>query len=58
MIATRVAKNEEALAEYGVSINDANGQLRSTYDILVDLAPKWNAMSKAEQVALGNTLAG
>lgn len=58
MIATRVAKNEEELAKYGVSINDANGQLRSTYDILVDLAPKWNAMSKAEQVALGNTLAG
>ena len=58
MIATRVAKNEEELAKYGVSINDANGQLRSTYDILVDLAPVWNKMSKAEQVALGNTLAG
>ena len=58
MIATRVAKNEEELAKYGVSINDANGQLRSTYDILVDLAPAWNSMSKAEQVALGNTLAG
>ena len=58
MIATRVAKNEKELAKYGVSINDANGQLRSTYDILVDLAPAWNSMSKAEQVALGNTLAG
>ena len=58
MIATRVAKNEEELAKYGVSINDANGELRSTYDILVDLAPAWNNMSKAEQVALGNTLAG
>ena len=58
MIATRVAKNEKELAKYGVSINDASGQLRSTYDILVDLAPAWNEMSKAEQVALGNTLAG
>ena len=58
MIATRVAKNEEELAKYGVSINDASGKLRSTYDILVDLAPAWNNMSKAEQVALGNTLAG
>ena len=58
MIATRVAKNEKELAKYGVSINDSNGQLRSTYDILVDLAPAWNSMSKAEQVALGNTLAG
>lgn len=58
MIATRVAKSGKELAEYGVSINDANGNLRSTYDILMDLAPKWNEMSKAEQVALGNTLAG
>ena len=58
MIATRVAKNKDELAKYGVNINDANGQLRSTYDILVDLAPAWNTMSKAEQVALGNTLAG
>ena len=58
MIATRVAKNGEELKKYGVDINDANGQLRSTYEILVDLAPKWNAMTKAQQVALGNTLAG
>ena len=58
MIATRVAKNKDELAKYGVNINDANGQLRSTYEILVDLAPAWNTMSKAEQVALGNTLAG
>lgn len=58
MIATRVAKNGEALKEYGVDINNANGDLRSTYEILVDLAPAWNKMSKAEQVALGNTLAG
>lgn len=58
MIATRVAKNEDALAKYDVSIKDSNGELRSTYDILSDLSPKWEQMSKAEQVALGNTLAG
>lgn len=58
MIATRVAKNEEELAKYDVSVKDSNGELRSTYDILTDLAPKWEEMSKAEQVALGNTLAG
>ena len=58
MIATRVSKNEKALKDYGVSIYDASGELRSTYDILVDLAPAWDRMSKAEQVALGNTLAG
>ena len=58
MIATRVAKNEEELAKYDVAIKDSNGQLRSTYQILTDLSPKWEQMSKVEQVALGNTLAG
>lgn len=58
MIATRVAKNEDALAEYDVAIKDSNGELRSTYEILSDLSPKWEQMSRAEQVALGNTLAG
>ena len=58
MIATRITKSEKDLKKYGVSIYNTAGELRSTYDILVDLAPKWEAMSKAEQVALGNTLAG
>ena len=58
MIATRVSKNEDALKKYDVAVKDSNGELRSTYDILSDLAPKWEKMSKSEQVALGNTLAG
>ena len=57
-ISSRISKNEKALAEYGVAIKDGNGNLRSTYDILADLAPKWETMSNTEQVALGNTLAG
>lgn len=56
-ISSRISKNEKALAEYGVAIKDGNGNLRSTYDILADLAPKWETMSNTEQVALGNTLA-
>ena len=58
MIATRVAKASDDLAEYGVAVKDASGELRSTYDILVDLKPAWDKMSSAEKVALGNTLAG
>ena len=58
MIATRVAKNSDELKKYGVDINDANGQLKSTFEILRELSPAWEQMSKAEQVALGNTLAG
>jgi hypothetical protein len=57
-IAGRVAKNSDALKKYGVSVNDSNGNLRSTYDILGDLKPKWDKMSNAEKVSLGNTLAG
>lgn len=58
MIATRVTKSSEDLGKYGVAVKDANGELRSTYDILVDLKPKWDEMSSTEKVALGNTLAG
>lgn len=58
MIASRIVKNEDALKEYGISIYDTNGSLRSTYDILADLAPKWKTMGDAERVALGDTLAG
>lgn len=57
-VASRVVKNEKALAEYGVQIYDTNGDLKSTYQILSELAPEWEKMSNAEQVALGTTLAG
>lgn len=58
MIATRVAKNEEELSKYNVSVKNDNDELRSTYDILVDLKPEWDKMTSAQRVALGNTLAG
>lgn len=58
MIASRIVKNEDALKEYGISIYDANGSLRSTYDILSELAPQWKTMGDAQRVALGDTLAG
>ena len=53
-----MAKSSDDLAKYGVAVKDASGELRSTYDILVDLKPAWDKMSSAEKVALGNTLAG
>lgn len=57
-VAGRVAKNGDALAKYGVSVKDSNGNLRSTFDILKDLSPQWDKMSNSEKVSLGNTLAG
>lgn len=58
MIASRISKNGEALAKYGIDIKDVNGDLKSTYDILSELAPKWKEMSQEQQVSLGLTLAG
>ena len=57
-VASRIAKNEKALKEYGVEIYDENNELKSTYDILSELAPEWEKMTKAQKVALGTTLAG
>lgn len=57
-VASRVAKNEQALKDFGVEIYDQEGNLRSTYDILYDLSDVWDKMGSAEKVALGTTLAG
>lgn len=57
-IASRITKNSDALKEYGISTTNANGDLRSTYDILSDVAKKWSTMSNAQRTSLGNTLAG
>ena len=43
---------------FGVSISGANGELRSTYDILGDLAQKWNTFTDSERAAIANMLAG
>lgn len=46
------------MAEYGISVEDANGNLKSTYDVLSELKPVWDAMNDSERVALGTVLAG
>lgn len=57
-IASRIAKNQDALAEYGIAVQDTNGNLKSTYNVLAELKPKWDNMTDAQRVALGDTLAG
>ncbi len=57
-IAARIVKNQEALAEYGITVEDANGNLKSTYDVLSELKPKWDEMTDAQRTALGDTIAG
>lgn len=57
-ISSRISKNGEALSKYGVDINDTNGNLKSTYEILSELKPVWDSLEASERVSLGTTLAG
>lgn len=57
-IAAGLVANQEELKKYGIDVVDANGKLRSTYDILKDLKVQWDNMSESTRVALGNTIAG
>lgn len=55
------AKLDEIMRGYGVAITDVNGQLRSTYDILNDLAKVWNDELKDDNLAksaIGEMFAG
>lgn len=40
---------EEALTQLGVASTDSNGQLRSSKELLVDLAGKWNTLTDAQK---------
>lgn len=57
-IAARIVKNQDALAEYGITVENVDGNLKSTFDVLSELKPKWDAMTDAQRTALGDTIAG
>ena len=59
-IAARIAGDDgkEALAEYGIEVERLDGSLRSTYEVLGDVAEKWGDLTDAQRVALGEVLAG
>lgn len=57
-IAARIVKNQDALAEYGIQVEKTDGSLKSTFDVLSELKPKWDAMTDAQRVALGDTISG
>lgn len=52
------AKLHEQMQAFGVDIVNANGELRSTYDILNDLAGVWDKLTTTDQAAIGNMFAG
>lgn len=51
-------KYSKALANVGVQIFDTSGQLKDMDTILDDLADKWDGLSRAQQVALAQTVGG
>ena len=46
------------LAEIGINVTDAEGNLRNLGDVLEELQGKWGDLSNAQQIALGTKLAG
>lgn len=46
------------LADIGVNVLDAEGNLRNLGDVLEELQAKWSDLSSAQQIALGTKLAG
>lgn len=48
----------KSLSGLNVALVDANNEYRSTYDILSDIASKWDSLSSMEQAALAETIAG
>ena len=55
---TNLNKYSEALAKVGISIFEANGELKAMDNILDEMAAKWDELTKAEQAALAQTVAG
>ena len=51
-------KYSEALQTVGISIFDTNGELKRMDNILNEMGAKWDNLSKAQQVALAQTVAG
>ena len=55
---TNLNKYSEALSKVGISIYDAAGGLKDMDDILAEMGAKWETLSKDQQVALAQTVAG
>ena len=52
------AEDLELLAKMGVNIKDAEGNLRSTYEVLGDLAGRWQYLSPDDRTIASTVLAG
>lgn len=55
---TDLNKYSDALRAVGINIFNTSGQLKEMDDILDEMGDKWTALSKDQQVALAQTVAG
>ena len=55
---TTLNKYSEALQKVGISIFEQNGELKDMDLILAEMGAKWETLSKDQQVALAQTVAG
>lgn len=60
-VANLATKSDEFVAANGkvkISLKDENGEIKSTYQVLNDLAQSWDKLNRAEQNEIATTLAG
>ncbi|MBQ3502233.1 MAG: phage tail tape measure protein [Clostridia bacterium] len=57
-ISANIVANKDLLKQYGIEVEDSNGNLMSTFDVLKALKPQWDNMTDAERNAVGVALAG
>ena len=55
---TDLNKYSEALDKVGINIKTVSGEMKSMDQILDELGSKWNTLSKDQQIALAQTVAG
>lgn len=51
-------KNYDMFKEWGVDLLDANGELKSTYDVLQDISGVWDNLSSVEQTTAATAIGG
>lgn len=55
---TTLGQYAEALQKVGINIKDSNGQLKNMDSILGEMGNKWKTLTKDQQVALAQNVAG
>lgn len=55
---TTLGNYTSKMAQYGINVLDANDNLRDMGDVIEEIGGKWNKLSREQQVALAQTMAG